>query len=106
MQTLFQDLRFAARLLWRSPGFTFVALASLTLGIGVNTAIFSLVNAVVLRPMPVSQPDTLVSLFQTDERNPGNLPVSHLNYKDIRQQTSTFADVAGMAIAQVNYQAG
>ena len=106
MQTLFQDLRFAARLLWRSPGFTFVALASLTLGIGANTAIFSLVNAVVLRPMPVSQPETLVSLFQTDERNPGNLPVSHLNYKDIRQQTSTFADVAGMAIAQVNYQAG
>lgn len=100
------DLRYALRMLRRTPGFTLVALASLAIGIGANTAIFSLVNAVLLRPMPVDDPDALVSVFQTDERNPGNIPVSHLNFRDLRANNSVFSDLAAVSFSQVNLQLG
>jgi hypothetical protein len=77
---MLQDLRYAFRLLAKSPVFTAVAAISLALGIGANTAIFSLVNVAILKPIPVEEPSTLASVFMTDERNPGNLPLSHLNY--------------------------
>jgi predicted permease len=103
MHTLLKDLRYAFRLLRRSPGFTTVALLSLGLGIGANTAIFSLVNAVVLRPMPVEDAESLISVFMTDERNQGNLPFSHLNFKDVRDQNTSFAAMAAVSFGQVNY---
>lgn len=103
---LFQDLKYGARTLLKSPGFTIVALLSLALGIGANTAIFSLINAVLLRPLPVADPQTLVSVSTTDERNPGNLPLSHLNYNDLRAQNAVFTDMAAFTFAQVNYSAG
>jgi predicted permease len=101
---MIKDLRHAFRLLLRSPGFSLVALASLALGIGANTAIFSLVNAVLLRPMPVEAPDRLVSIFQADSVNPGNLPVSHLNFKDLRDGNTTFEDIAAVTFTTVNVQ--
>jgi len=101
-----RDLKYAFRMLVKAPGFTVVAILSLALGIGANTAIFSLINAVLLRPLPVSDPSTLVSVSQADERNPGNLPVSDLNFRDIRAQNTVFTDMGAFAFAQVNYSAG
>jgi predicted permease len=103
---MLKDIRYALRLLRRSPGFTVVALGSLALGIGANTAIFSLVNAVLLRPMPVADPELLVAIYQTDERNPGNIPVSHLNFKDLRDANTTLVGMSAVSFGQVNLRTG
>ena len=91
---MLQDLRYGLRMLAKSPAFTIVATLSLALGIGANTAIFSMVHAIMLKPVPVSDPERLVSVFMLDQRNEGNLPFSHLNYKDVRAHNhdpATFA---------------
>jgi macrolide transport system ATP-binding/permease protein len=102
---LLHDLRYGIRMLVKSPGFSLVALLSLALGIGANTAIFSLVNAVLLRPLPVADVASLVSISTTDQRNPGNLPLSHLNFKDLRSGNTVFTDMAAFTFSQVNYSA-
>jgi macrolide transport system ATP-binding/permease protein len=103
---MLHDLRYGLRVLAKSPAFTIVAVLSLALGIGANTAIFSLVNVLLLRPIPVREPDRLVSVFTTDQRNPGNLPVSHLNFKDLRDQNDVFTGMAAFTFAQVNWAKG
>jgi len=88
MGTFLQDLRFAARVLLRNPGFTAAAVLSLALGIGANSTIFTLVNAVLLRPLPMEEADRLVALFTTDERNRGSffnyMQTSRPNFQDYR----------------------
>ncbi|HVZ19665.1 MAG TPA: ABC transporter permease, partial [Vicinamibacterales bacterium] len=101
-----QDLRYAARMLVKAPGFSLVAILSLALGIGANTAIFSLINAVLFRPLPVEAPDRVVAVSTTDQRNPGNLPLSHLNFTDLRAQNAVFTDMAAFTFNQVNYSTG
>jgi len=103
---MLQDIKYGLRMLVRSPAFTLIAALSLALGIGANTAIFSLINAVLLRPIPVDDPARLASVFTTDQRNPGNLPLSHLNYKDLRDQNQVFTEMAAFTFAQVNWNSG
>jgi putative ABC transport system permease protein len=94
METLFRDIRYGIRSLAKRPGFTAVALIALALGIGANTAIFSLVNAVLLRPLPFAEPDRLVWMFG-NIRNGGNrASVAPLDYLDFRAQNTTFEEFA------------
>ena len=89
METLWQDLKYGARQLLRSPGFTVVAVLTLALGIGANTAIFSVVNGVLLRPLPYPEPDRLVFLSEWSEQVPG-MSISMANFNDWREMNTVF----------------
>ena len=102
METLLKDIRFGLRMLVKNPGFTAVAVISLALGIGANTAIFSIINSFLLAPLPVAEPNRLVSIFTTDQRNPGPLPVSHYNFLDYRDKTDLWDGMAAYNFAAVN----
>jgi putative ABC transport system permease protein len=95
MNTLWQDLRYGVRMLLRKPGFTLVAIITVSLGIGANTAIFSVVNAVMLRPLPFQEPDRLAMLWTDDlKRSLHEQATSYLTFTDWRTQSQTFADMA------------
>ncbi|HET7114800.1 MAG TPA: ABC transporter permease [Pyrinomonadaceae bacterium] len=95
MNTLIQDIRFGLRMLLKSPSISIVATIALALGIGANTAIFSVVNAVLLRPLPFPNPDSLVSLFETDQqRGYSRGSHSYPNFFDLRDQSTAFEHVA------------
>ena len=85
MRTLWQDARYGLRVLFKNPAFTFVAVLTLALGIGANTAIFSVVNGVLLRPLPYKDPDRLVRLGEWSRQVPG-MSISYPNFKDWRDQ--------------------
>ena len=95
MTTLIQDLRYGIRMLAKNPGFTAVAVLTLALGIGANTAIFSVVNGVLLKPLPYPQPERLVTLWErAPERGIEQERVSGPNYLDWRAQNSVFTEMA------------
>jgi len=103
METLWQDLRFGARVLARSPGFTAVAVLSLALGIGANAAIFSLVEAVLLRPLPFREPERLVMVWEDASQVgfPRNTPAP-ANYADWKAQNQVFEGMAAIRYRSYN----
>jgi putative ABC transport system permease protein len=112
MSTLLRDLKHGIRLVTKNPGFTMAAVLSLALGIGANTTIFTLINAVLLHPLPVDDPAQLVSVFTTDERNQaaagafGFLQVSPMNYRDLRDKNDVFSGLAAHAGLPLNITGG
>ena len=96
MHTLLQDLRFGARMLLKNPGVTLVAVIALTLGIGANTAIFSVVNAVLLRSLPYEDGERLAIVWenrQSGKGNPQNV-INLGNFFDWKEQNNVFSDMA------------
>src|SRR5262245_30206650 len=92
---LLSDLRYGVLSLARKPGFTLVALLTLALGIGANTAIFSVVNGVLLRPLPFKDPDRLVLLWEGRPHSGWDqLPASYPNFSDLREQARSFEGMA------------
>ena len=91
---MIQDLRFGARMLLKKPAFTIIAVLSLALGTGANTAIFSFINALLLRPLPIEKPNELVSLNNAEARQ-AFPSFSYPNYKDFRDRNEVFSGLIG-----------
>ena len=103
METLVQDIRYGLRMLVKKPTFAIVAILTLALGVGANTAIFSIVNAVLLRSLPFRDPDRLVRIYFN---NPGvglrNVRFSVPEFDDLRTQTDVFEDVSVIVLGPTN----
>ncbi|MGB9180681.1 MAG: ABC transporter permease [Pyrinomonadaceae bacterium] len=101
MENLLQDLRYGFRMLWKSPGFTLIAVLALALGIGANTAIFSVVNGVLLQPLPFQDSDRLVRLSEWSQQIPG-MSISYPNLRDWQDQNTVFTGIAGTRFNSYN----
>ena len=107
MNALYQDLRYGVRMLLRNPGFTTVAALVLALAIGGTTAMFTIINSLVFRPLAVKAPDELVRLYSKDKKPGGGYrSFSYPNYVDLRERNAAFRDVLGFAVAMVGVSEG
>jgi putative ABC transport system permease protein len=104
LESIWQDLRFAGRTLGKSPGFTAVAVLTLALGIGGATAIFSVADAVVLRPLPFADPDRIVVLWQRDfRRDQPFVEISYPAFRAWREQSRSFEELAAMPSVDIGW---
>jgi putative ABC transport system permease protein len=107
MEVIFKDMRYALRMLIKSPGFAAVAVLTLAIGIGANTAIFSVVNSVLLRPLPFRDPDRLVMLYENNQtKGHTRVPVAAPNYIDWRNQNQIFEQMAANWVTSFNLASG
>lgn len=107
MQSLLQDFRFGVRLILRNPGFAGLAVLVLALGIGANTAVFTLINNLILRPAPFESPDRLVSCHSKNTKTPDSYrQFSYPNYLDIREKNTVFTDLMAHSVAMVGIKEG
>ena len=103
METLLKDLRYGLRSLLKHPGFTAIAVITLALGIGANTAMFSVINAVLLRPLPYHDPGRLVTIWEeSPERDLYQLPISYANYRDWVDQNHVFEQISAYTFTNLN----
>jgi len=104
--SIFQDLRHGVRVLLKTPGFTSLALLTLALGIGANTAVFSVVNAVLLRPLPFENPERIVAVFEQRPReNSFRGGISAMDFVDWRHMAKSFSRMALYDSGQFNLTA-
>jgi predicted permease len=103
--TLLNDLRYGAKMLWKSKGVTVVAVLSLAIGIGANSAIFSLANSLLLRPRPVSHPEQLVEIYVSEGEQQPYSSTSYPSYLDLRDHNDVLSGLAAYSIQQFNFGA-
>src|ERR1700683_2905080 len=107
MNAMGRDLRFGVRLLTKAPGFTAVALVTLALGIGAATSIFSVVDAVVFKPMPFRDPNSVLVIWEKNTSlNKFRLNVAVSNFREWQQQALTVEGVAGVFDSRINLTGG
>lgn len=106
MEQLWSDLKFAARLLARSPGFAGVAMVSLALGVGANTTIFSLLNAFLLQPLPGREPKRLATVYTSDYGGPLFGASSYADYLDFRSGSRAFEGLAACGLKPLLFTEG
>ncbi|MEW6206881.1 MAG: ABC transporter permease [Acidobacteriota bacterium] len=94
MNNFFQDLRYGARMLWKKPGFTVIAVITLAIGIGANTAIFSVINALMLNPPLITEPERVAAIWRTPQDKRVEGFVSYLDLQDWRAETQSFESIA------------
>ncbi len=103
---MFQDLRFAVRMLLKKPGVTLIAILTLSLGIGANTAIFSVVRAVLLKPLPYTDPERLVMVWESSAKNGGEFIVRIKNFMALRDEQQVFTQLAAFQYQDFNLYGG
>src|ERR1700754_1082829 len=103
MSSIIADIRYGLRMLLKTPGFTAVAVIALALGIGANSAIFSVINSVLLRPLPYKDPDRLTMIWEEASKNgyPQDTPTA-ANFADWRDQNQSFEGMAAIADQSFN----
>ncbi len=107
MRTFVKDVRYGVRVLWKSPGFTAVAVLAVALGVAANTAIFSVINAVLLAPLPYKEPARLVELWERNDAHDAHQnTLSPANLIDWKEQTDVFEDVAAFYDSRANVTGG
>jgi putative ABC transport system permease protein len=99
MENLLKDMRYGLRMLAKNPGFTLIAIITLALGIGANTAIFSVVNAVVLKPLPYAKPDRLFLMWGANSKDGNQQQLASLaDYLDFKKQASSFSELSAVCV--------